>query len=1118
MRQAIAAVVVTLVVVSLTAGSIAVPGPTAAPGPGQSADAVGEVEQATVDGGTAETGAVDTTAGTVDSSPQAAVSGGAPAAITPDAAVRSSDSAGSASSVASSDSVDPSKRPAPLVEQWSETFDSEHGDVIADFERTENGVVFAGQTSMVWGDSPTTQAWIGHVDAFTGDLDWQTAWGDGQTTICPPSGSCFESYPDDSAVDIAPNGDGAYLVSGYTETFTTRSAADGNGKECTLPILLIQVDAGGGTTADGAGDCISWIGGASGAAPAPTGSVVAGMHLASYRTGDEQPQWTAFKGSGIGFTDVISVSDGYVAVGHEPNGPGRVVKLDSSGSVVWSRVVGSGSVVLQSVVETEDGSYAYTGWTERGADLEAIVGETTGASGWTTTYGGSGYQSGHDLVAVSDGFVVAGINAETRPQGTIAPPYGDGWLFKVNESGGVRWERNFTRDDQVGGFATIAKTDNGFVMGGGVKDSQGLDEETLESRDGWVARALRCVDTDGDGKTDDDGDGLCDNWEDEGIDVDGDGQADLDLPAMGADREHKDVFVEIDYMDCGEPGSESCLTPHDHEPMAASLDRIETAFAEAPVDNPDGESGIEIHLQVDEAAPEDQLLDFGSSFDMGEYFAIKYGDDRCGTGAKDGHFGTVADRESDDCEQRLEARLLAYHYLLAAHNNSVNALGLSPTPGNDVMSFATGPKANDVVRERARFTHLKDSLEPRTVHEERVWLESVTMMHELGHNLGLRHGGDDNRNNKPNYLSLMNYQYAHNYAGRATSLPGVDDDDWARVDADLDFSETALPTLDETALGETTGLRGPTDARSLFIRNGSIDELPSRYIIPASGGVDWNRNDRIAGSVEYDVNNDGETTALTGHDDWSALQYNFRETSWFRKQYEKLSDFGVGWTLGDHLDAGLGSPDADDDGVENSADNCPLLANGGQADENGDGTGDACTRETEPPVPAFTVEPGESADGPTLRFDGSDSKDPEERGVIAYTWDFGDESVGYGQSPTHTFPEAGEYTVTLTAEDFDGDTATVEQTVTVEAHESSENGDETNDQDSEAADSSSNDVDSESDTDDPSSVNGVAAVGPLSTLPGGLPGLAVGFGIGLVGALVAFALLASSGILRRRGR
>jgi hypothetical protein len=1086
MGRAFAAVLATLVVVSMTAGSGAV------------------------------AGAATTGPSTVDQRP---------AANDPSAATERSADAVSNGSAGAAATVDADARPAPLVEQWSETFDSERGDVIADIEATDDGgVVFAGETRLAWDDSPTTQAWVGRVDSLTGDLDWETAWGDSPTTVCPDGLSCTTAHPDDSATDIAPDGNGDFLVTGYTETLSTRYSKRTGEDECRYNVLLMQVSAGGATNAEGAGDCTSWIGGASGVAPGATGSVVAGMHVASYRTGDDQPQWTAFQNSGVGFTDVIAVDGGYVAVGHEPNGPGTVAKLGPGGSVAWSRTVGSGSVVLRSVVETEDGSYAYTGWTERGGDLEALVGTVaeSGASGWTTTYGGKGSQSGYDLVEVSGGFVVAGINAETRPANSLAPPYGDGWLFKVNASGQARWERNFTREDEVGGFAAIEKTDNGFVMAGGVKDSQGLDEQTVESRDGWVARALRCVDTDGDGDTDDDGDALCDNWEDEGIDIDGDGQAELDLAGMGADREHKDIFVEVDYMDCAAAGSESCLTPHDHEPTAESLDRVEAAFADAPADNPDGETGVTVHFQVDDAVPEDRVLDFGGSFDMDEYFAVKYGDDRCSTGDEGGHFGTTADRESEDCEERLEARLLVYHYLLAAHNNSVGALGLAPTPGNDMMSFASGPKADDAVRERARFTHLKGGLEETTVHEERIWLESVTMMHELGHNLGLRHGGDDDRNNKPNYLSLMNYQYAHNYAGRATSLPGIADDTWTRVDADLDFSRERLPALDETALVENAGLQGPGDERSIFVRNTTNAAFPTRYVVPGSGGIDWNRDDRIAGSVSADVTDDRETTDLTGHEDWSKLRYNFRTTGWFRQQYGKLSDFAIGWTLRAHLDAGLGSADADGDGVANYRDNCPLLGNAGQADGNGDGTGDACTRDTEAPVPQFTVE-RTTADGePAVRFDASNSTDPEQRGVIAYTWEFGDDSSGFGQSPTHAFAEAGEYTVALTVEDFDGDTATVERSVSVEA--SAASGDEagagggSGDGSGGDGDASDGDGDADPSLDESgdSTADGPAAVGPLSALPGGVPGLGLGFVGGLAGGAVLVAALASLGVLRRK--
>ena len=50
---------------------------------------------------------------------------------------------------------------------------------------------------------------------------------------------------------------------------------------------------------------------------------------------------------------------------------------------------------------------------------------------------------------------------------------------------------------------------------------------------------------------------------------------------------------------------------------------------------------------------------------------------------------------------------------------------------------------------------------------------AATFMHELGHNLGLVHGGDEVCiNQKPNYVSVMNYTYQLNGIPLATA-PGT---------------------------------------------------------------------------------------------------------------------------------------------------------------------------------------------------------------------------------------------------------------------------------------------------------------------------------------------------------
>ncbi len=65
-----------------------------------------------------------------------------------------------------------------------------------------------------------------------------------------------------------------------------------------------------------------------------------------------------------------------------------------------------------------------------------------------------------------------------------------------------------------------------------------------------------------------------------------------------------------------------------------------------------------------------------------------------------------------------------------------------------------------------------------------------------------------------------------------------------------------------------------------------------------------------------------------------------------------------------------------------------------------------------------------------VHLDGSKSYDPDGN-IVNYTWDFGDGSKGYTVSPTHLYPNEGEYTVTLTVKDNDGLTDTVTSSVTV---------------------------------------------------------------------------------------
>jgi len=170
-------------------------------------------------------------------------------------------------------------------------------------------------------------------------------------------------------------------------------------------------------------------------------------------------------------------------------------------------------------------------------------------------------------------------------------------------------------------------------------------------------------------------------------------------------------------------------------------------------------------------------------------------------------------------------------------------------------------------------------------------LVSGLFMHELGHNFGLRHGGDVGENYKLNYVSVMNYLYQRGimYAAPGDTFqfgtwflnPPVTE--LAHIAGiRLDYSDRELPTLDESHLDERVGLGGPasdTDVTFYFACQAQL-LLPckSGYIRVAAAPFDWDNNGTIEPDAAADINyienfgGDLVLTTMHGYNDWKHVQ------------------------------------------------------------------------------------------------------------------------------------------------------------------------------------------------------------------------------------------------------
>jgi len=115
-----------------------------------------------------------------------------------------------------------------------------------------------------------------------------------------------------------------------------------------------------------------------------------------------------------------------------------LIKTDQNGNESWIKTFGGiGADVSLAVQQTSEGGYILTGWTNSfgiGADVYLIKTDANGDTTWTKTYGSTISDKGRSVQQTSDGgYIIAG---ET---------FFDVYLIKTDAHGAVEWEKTFDR-------------------------------------------------------------------------------------------------------------------------------------------------------------------------------------------------------------------------------------------------------------------------------------------------------------------------------------------------------------------------------------------------------------------------------------------------------------------------------------------------------------------------------------------------------------------------------------------------------------------------------------------------------------------------------------------------
>jgi hypothetical protein len=215
-------------------------------------------------------------------------------------------------------------------------------------------------------------------------------------------------------------------------------------------------------------------------------------------------QWSNYYGGS--FTDtaydaIQTEDDGYIIIGSSDsddvditNNLGSydfwILKISATGTLVWEKSFGGSEIdEAHAISQATDGNYLIVGDT-RSNDLE--ISQNNGAADlwivkitpegtllWEKTLGGSSFDVGRSISKTQDnGFLVSGSSRSSDGNLTSNRGQNDAWVVKINSSGNLEWQKTIGGSEVDFFYDAVELNDQTIIA---VGDSNSSNEDIYEN-------------------------------------------------------------------------------------------------------------------------------------------------------------------------------------------------------------------------------------------------------------------------------------------------------------------------------------------------------------------------------------------------------------------------------------------------------------------------------------------------------------------------------------------------------------------------------------------------------------------------------------------------------------